>query len=207
MLSEKDISPLAPWDNELPKFVDDSRYLGEPSFLPFSVEQEMHLTLTRLSTIAVKSLNERRNIFDDYCKELLRSIRAAKKAAQEAGETKVDVSFEWFFYDLSHSWLILGVCLQPLTAYRALLSVAVTSTRTHFSDFKRSHSKDPRFRDFGKTEGDKEKVFKTWLRELGERKRGEAKLGEERFSQMLREDSRIVAGDTWSKVRCSHLSL
>jgi transcription elongation regulator 1 len=80
----------------------------------------------------------------------------------------------------------------------------VTSTRTHFSDFKRSHSKDPRFRDFGKTEGEKEKVFKSWLRELGERKRGEAKLGEERFSQMLREDQRIAAGDKWLDVGTPH---
>lgn len=26
MLSEKDISPMAPWDNELPKFINDPRY-------------------------------------------------------------------------------------------------------------------------------------------------------------------------------------
>jgi transcription elongation regulator 1 len=28
MLLEKSIDPMAPWDNELPKFVTDARYLG-----------------------------------------------------------------------------------------------------------------------------------------------------------------------------------
>lgn len=89
---------------------------------------------------------------------------------------------------------------QPLTAYRVLLQAAVTSTRTHFSDFKRAHSKDSRFREFGKTEGEKEKVFKGWLRELGERKRAEASKAEERFREMLQGDKTIKEGDKWVEV-------
>ena len=93
-----------------------------------------------------------------------------------------------------------------MTGFRALLLTAVTSTRTHFSDFKRAHSKDPRFREFGKTEGEREKVFKGWLRELGERKRAEAQKAEERFVEMLKADALIKEGDKWTDVRCFHLA-
>ena len=44
----------------------------------------------------------------------------------------------------------------------------VTSTRTHWEDFKRDHKKDPRFRDFGRDDREREKAFKAWLRDLGE---------------------------------------
>ncbi len=89
---------------------------------------------------------------------------------------------------------------QPVVAYRALLAAEVTSTRTHFSDFKRAHAKDPRFREFGKTEGEKEKVFRAWLRELGEKKRAEAEKAEKRFAEMLSEDKQIIPGDKWADV-------
>jgi transcription elongation regulator 1 len=90
---------------------------------------------------------------------------------------------------------------QPLTAYRQLLSTTVTSTRTHFSDFKRQHAKDARFREFGKMEGEREKEFKKWLRELGERKRAEAERAEREFGEMLRLDGQIKSGDKWAEVR------
>lgn len=89
---------------------------------------------------------------------------------------------------------------QPLIAYRQLLATVVTSTRTHFSDFKRSHQKDQRYRDFGKTEGDREKEFKRYLRELGERKREAAEKAEKEFAEMLKEDEEIRAGDKWADV-------
>ncbi|KAI5475112.1 transcription elongation regulator 1 [Pseudohyphozyma bogoriensis] len=160
MLSGLEINPMAPWELELPKFVHDPRYA------------------------AVKLLKDRRDLFDEYCKEKLREIRAAKKAAMDAGKiVKVD----------------------PLTAYRELLSSTVTSTRTHFSDFKRANAKDSRFRDFGKTEGEKEKVFKQYLRELGEKKRVEAEKAEERFKEMLRGDEKIRSGDKWADVKGRHV--
>lgn len=90
--------------------------------------------------------------------------------------------------------------MQPVIAYRALLAAEVTSTRTHFSDFKRAHAKDPRFREFGKTEGEKEKVFRAWLRELGEKKRVEAEKAEAKFEEMLSEDGLITSGDQWADV-------
>lgn len=65
MLSEKDINPMKPWDMELPKFINDSRYRG------------------------IKTLRERRDLFDEHCKHLVRE-RRAKKAA--SGQVKADVS-------------------------------------------------------------------------------------------------------------------
>ncbi|KAK4702407.1 transcription elongation regulator 1, partial [Phenoliferia sp. Uapishka_3] len=180
MLGEKDISPMAPWDMELPKLINDSRYS------------------------AVKLLKDRRDLFDEFCKEKIRDIRAAKKAAQEAGGPKVDVSILPVLEGKLSK--LIRKFSKPMTGYRALLLTAVTSTRTHFSDFKRAHAKDPRFREFGKTEGEREKVFKAWLRELGERKRAEATKAEERFVEMLKSDSTIKQGDKWADVKSRHVS-
>ncbi|GAA5838206.1 hypothetical protein JCM9279_004156 [Rhodotorula babjevae] len=159
LLSEKDINAMAPFESELAKFVNDPRY---------------H---------AVKTTRERRDLFDEFCKEKIRAQRAAKKAAAASG-IKVD----------------------PLVSFRALLSTAVTSTRTHFSDFKRAHQKDARYRDFGKTEGDREKEFKKHLRELGERKREAAERAEREFGEMLSEDGQIRFGDKWVDVKKRHAS-
>ncbi|GAA5855256.1 hypothetical protein JCM8547_009005 [Rhodosporidiobolus lusitaniae] len=159
LLSEKDINPMAPFETELPKFVADPRY---------------H---------ALKNNRDRRDIFDEFCKQKIREQRAAKKKAAEA-----------------------GIKIDPLTAFRALLTTSVTSTRTHFSDFKRSHQKDPRYREFGKTEGDKEKEFKKFLRELGETKKRAAEKAEREFGEMLREDKGVMPGDKWAEVKKRHVS-
>lgn len=47
----------------------------------------------RLRTVfaAVKSQRDRRDLFDEFCKEKIREQRAAKKRAAESGQ-KVDVS-------------------------------------------------------------------------------------------------------------------
>lgn len=81
-----------------------------------------------------------------------------------------------------------------------MLSSAVTSTRTHFSDFKKAHGKDSRFREFGKNEGEKEKEFKKYLRDLGEKKRLAAEKAEKEFGEMLNQDLEIKAGDKWIDV-------
>lgn len=69
-----------------------------------------------------------------------------------------------------HTELVLIFFLQPATAYRALLVAEVTSTRTHWEDFKRKYKKDQRFREFGRDDREREKAFRSWLRELGESK-------------------------------------
>ncbi|GAA6063682.1 hypothetical protein JCM10212_003349 [Sporobolomyces blumeae] len=159
LLAEKDINPMAPFENELPKFVNDPRY---------------H---------AVKNTRERRDLFDEFCKDKLREQRAAKKRLAQS-----------------------GVKADPLADYRTLLSTTVTSTRTHFSDFKKAHGKDARFRAFGKLEGEKEKEFKRYLRELGEKKREAAEKAEREFAEMLSEDQRIQPKDQWADVKKRHAS-
>ncbi|GAA5880153.1 hypothetical protein JCM16303_001231 [Sporobolomyces ruberrimus] len=159
LLEERDINPMAPFENELPKFVNDPRY---------------H---------AVKSQRDRRDVFDEFCKEKIRERRVAKaKLAQS------------------------GIKIDPLEAYRALLASTVTSTRTHFSDFKKAHGKDSRFREFGKNEGEKEKEFKRYLRDLGEKKREAAEKAENEFKEMLSQDQEITHGSKWADVKKRHAS-
>ncbi|MBW0549587.1 hypothetical protein O181_089302 [Austropuccinia psidii MF-1] len=148
MLLEKDINPMAPWDNELPKFVMDSRYL------------------------AVSSMKERRDLFDEFCKEKIRQQRAAKVAA-----LKVD----------------------PPQAYRSLLIEFVTSTRMLWEDFKTKHKKDARFRNFGRDDREREKAFKGWLKELGEQKRQQLIRSEEQFLKLLEE--KVDTADEWEDVK------
>lgn len=164
-------------------------------FLPSSSSPNLPHTFL---SVALKHNRDRRDIFDEFCKEKIREQRAAKKKAAESGK-KIDVRFSLpsFSHSSSHSFL-----LQPLTAFRALLASSVTSTRTHFSDFKRSHQKDVRYREFGKTEGDREKEFKKFLRELGEQKKAAAEKADREFKEMLAEDHGIMPGDTWVEVRC-----
>ncbi|KAH9815375.1 hypothetical protein DFH28DRAFT_967705 [Melampsora americana] len=136
MLLEKSIDPIAPWDNELPKFVTDPRYL------------------------ALSSMKERRDLFDEFCKEKLRQRRAEKQVTAK---------------------------LSPPEAYRSLLIEAVTSTRTHWEEFRTKYKKDSRFRNFGRDDREREKTFKSWLKELGERKRVEVLKAEEDFKRFLSE--------------------
>ncbi|KAI9624328.1 hypothetical protein H4Q26_016898 [Puccinia striiformis f. sp. tritici PST-130] len=116
MLLEKSIDPMAPWDNELPKFVTDARYL------------------------ALSSMKERRDIFDEFCKEKIRQQRAAKQAIP-----KVD--------------------------------------------------KDPRFRNFGRDDRERERAFKNWLKELGEQKRQQLMKAEEDFQKLLIEKAILTEVD------------
>ncbi|WAR59054.1 hypothetical protein PtB15_10B396 [Puccinia triticina] len=143
MLLEKSIDPMAPWDNELPKFVTDPRYLALPS------------------------MKERRDLFDEFCKEKIRQQRAAMAAVP-----KVD----------------------PPRAYRSLLMEVVTSTRTLWEDFKSKHKKDSRFRNFGRDDREREKAFKSWLKELGEQKRQQLAKAEADFRGLLAEKAAPAAG-------------
>ncbi len=59
------------------------------------------------------------------------------------------------------------------------------STRTKFSDFKAAFSRDPRFTGFGRTDADREKLFKRHLVELGEEKRKAAEKAEQDFLDLL----------------------
>lgn len=86
----------------------------------------------------------------------------------------------------------------------------MTSTRAHWEDFRNKHKKEARFRDFGRDDRERERVFRNWLRELGEIKRADAQKAEGKFTEMLEEHfTRSGAAQAesarWSDVK-SHLS-
>lgn len=93
-------------------------------------------------------------MFDEYCRDVGRARRLAKGGAASGGgprEKKAD----------------------PEREYKALLREDVTSTRTRWEDWRRKWKKDRRFYSFGRDDREREKVFKTHLRELGERESSE----------------------------------
>ena len=122
LLIEKDISPFAPWDQSLPLFINDPRY------------------------VLLSSMKDRREVYEEYCREVGRAKRLKKGSAAE--EKKA----------------------EPEKEYKALLDKEVTSTRTRWDDFRKKWKKDRRFYAFGRDDHQRENVFKQHLRDLGERK-------------------------------------
>lgn len=153
MLAEKEISPFAPWDVSLPLFVNDPRYVLLPSE------------------------KERREAYEDYCRDAGRARRLNKP--KPAAEKKAD----------------------PEREYRALLREQVTSTRTRWDDFRRKYRKEKAFYSYGRDDREREKLFKTHLRELGERKRADAQRAEADFMELLKESDDIKPGAPWSQAK------
>jgi hypothetical protein len=133
LLEEKDINPLQPWDTSLPLIIRDSRYTSLPS------------------------LNLRKEVFDEYCRERARELRMQKAKAQAQAQTALGIA---------------ATSGEPAPetkeSYLAFLKTTVTSTRMNFTEFKRAHKKDRKFYCFGRDDREREKVFKEWLKELGE---------------------------------------
>lgn len=123
------------------------------------------------------SEKERREAYEDYCRDAGRARRLNKPKA--ASEKAVD----------------------PEKEYRALLREQVTSTRTRWDDFRRKYRKEKQFYSFGRDDREREKLFKTHLRELGERKRADAQRAEADFMDLLRESEDIKPGAVWSQAK------
>ena len=155
LLMEKDISPFAPWDQSLPLFINDPRY------------------------ILLSSAKDRREVYEDYCRDVGRARRLNKPSTTTNAPAKVD----------------------PERDYKALMREEVSSTRTRWVDFRKKWRKDRRFYSFGRDDRDREKLFKTHLRELGERKRADAQRAEEDFLDLLKETDGIDAESQWSNVK------
>ncbi|ORX36775.1 hypothetical protein BD324DRAFT_467240 [Kockovaella imperatae] len=150
LLAEKDISPFTPWDQSLPLFINDPRY------------------------ILLSSAKDRREVYEDYCRDVGRARRLGKA-------TKTTES-------------------DPEKEYKALMREQVTSTRTRFDDFKRQWKRDKRFYSYGRDDREREKTFKVHLRELGERKRADAQRAETDFNELLAETD-IKPDSVWSNVK------
>lgn len=138
LLIEKDISPFAPFDQSLPLFINDPRY------------------------ILLGTMKDRQEVFDEYCRDVGRQRRLGKNAAKSSGATSTSMPSD-------HSASASKAKADPEKEYKALMREHVTSTRTRWDDFRKQWKKDRRFYSFGRDDREREKAFKTHLKELGER--------------------------------------
>ncbi|KAK4683836.1 transcription elongation regulator 1, partial [Tremellales sp. Uapishka_1] len=150
LLNEKEISPFAPWETSLPLFINDPRY------------------------ILLSSLKDRKEVFEEYCRDAGRAKRLSKVSSDKKGD--------------------------PEKEYRALMREEVISTRTRWDDFRRKWRKDRRFFSFGRDDRDREKAFKVHLRELGERKREDAQRAEQDFIELIQEVD-LSSSSVWTDVK------
>lgn len=136
--SSSGIDPYAPWDTILPLIIDDPRYLALPN------------------------INLRKEVFDEYCKIRIREMREEKTRLASASSSGIPTTLPTSTTTKTED------DSSTLTSYKSFLRAVVTSTRTTFTEFKRIYRKDRRFYSFGRDERERERVFREWLRELGE---------------------------------------
>lgn len=124
---------------------------------------------------ALSNLRDRQDAFNDWCKARLREKREQKRARPQAstnGSAAAGSPSD-------------GGAPSAAEVYRKLLEDNVKSTRTRFEDFRRDFKKDRRFYAFGRDDREREKTFRSYLRDLGEVKRKAAELADQEFLQLL----------------------
>lgn len=94
--------------------------------------------------VLLPSVAARKDAFDEYCRDRAREVRKTnvKKEAEAA---------------------------NPKESFEHLLKTEVTSTRASWTDFRRSWKKDRRFFGWGRDDREREKRFREYLKDLGER--------------------------------------
>ncbi|CAO1614524.1 unnamed protein product [Sympodiomycopsis kandeliae] len=157
--TKDEVNPMAPWDKELPKFVYKSEYTS------------------------LGQLKDRQDAFNDWCRDRLKEKRELKRKGQTTMVKQPAVSSNSSAMPSPSG----GSSLPPSDAYRKLLESEIKSTRARFDDFRRDFKKDRRFYGFGRDDREREKIFKTFLRELGEQKRKAAEEAEREFLNLLEE--------------------
>ncbi|KAF8076367.1 hypothetical protein FPV67DRAFT_1471462 [Lyophyllum atratum] len=93
--------------------------------------------------VLLPSVSARREAFDEYCRDRAREIRqsAVKKEKERA---------------------------NPKDDFERLLHEEVKSTRTSWTEFRRTWKKDRRFYGWGRDDREREKRFREYIKELGE---------------------------------------
>lgn len=137
-----EVNPMAPWDRELPKFADQR---------DFAVLSQLH---------------DRQDAFNDWCRLRLQEKRqhAAHPKIRRSEEDKEKLAIS------KVSPPIKTVKADTFEKYRALLEKEVTSTRTRWEDFRKYWKKDRRFFEYGRSDRERERAFRSWLKDLGESK-------------------------------------
>ncbi|KAJ7744447.1 hypothetical protein DFH07DRAFT_924950 [Mycena maculata] len=126
--------------------------------------------------VLLPSVSTRREAFDEYCRDRAREIRQANVKKEK--ET-----------------------LTPKEEFERFLKDEVKSTRTTWTDFRRTWKKDRRFYGWGRDDREREKKFREWIRELGEKKRAAAQKAETDFFVLLREKVVQNEGLAWKDVK------
>jgi hypothetical protein len=148
--------------------------------LPMFVNDPRYVLLTNQTA--------RREVFDEYCREKMRERRKTTATAPTEHTSSTTKDKE---------------ALKE--AFQELLCTTVTSTRLTWDEWRKAFKKDRRFFEFGRDDREREKTFRAWLRELGEKKRKEREVAEKNFLQMLKEgqskDLHPEVGGPWKDVK------
>ncbi|KAJ7638797.1 Hsp90 protein-domain-containing protein [Roridomyces roridus] len=91
--------------------------------------------------------------------------------------------------------------LTPKEEFERFLKEEVKSTRTSWTEFRRTWKKDRRFYGWGRDDREREKKFREWLKELGEKKRAAAQKAEADFFTLLREKVVADEGLAWKDMK------
>ncbi|KAJ8482248.1 hypothetical protein ONZ45_g15022 [Pleurotus djamor] len=124
--------------------------------------------------VLLPSVSARREAFDEYCKERARELRQSQVKKEKE---------------------------DPKEEFEKLLEQEVKSTRMSWTDFRRSWKKDRRFWGWGRDDREREKRFREFLKELGEKKRQAAQQAEVNFFALLKEHGNITENSVWKEVK------
>ncbi|KXN90242.1 Endoplasmin [Leucoagaricus sp. SymC.cos] len=127
--------------------------------------------------VLLPSVAARREAFDEYCRDRAWELRGStvKKEKQS---------------------------LDPKQEFDRLLETELKSTRASWTEFRRAWKKDRRFYGWGRDDREREKRFRDFLRDLGEKKRAAAQRAESDFFVLLKEhQSQIRGGALWKEVK------
>lgn len=159
-------------------------------FAPWEISLPLFINDPRYVLLPSEKL--RQEVYEDYCREVARNRRLGK--TKPAGTSSSPSTTAGTSGETSGK-------KDPEREYKSLLRAEVKSTRTIWDDFRRAWRKDRRFFDYGKDDKQREKVFRDHLRELGERKRADAKRAEKDFMELLKEHDEIKPDSDWLQVR------
>ncbi|KAF8655281.1 hypothetical protein AX16_003180 [Volvariella volvacea WC 439] len=126
--------------------------------------------------VLLPSVAARRDAFDEYCRERARELRQ-KSVKQESTPS------------------------NPKAEFDKLLADEVKSTRASWTDFRRTWKKDRRFFGWGRDDREREKRFREFLKDLGEKKRAAAQKAEADFFKMLSEKGTSSEKSAWKGVK------
>lgn len=129
----------------------------------------MPMLITDPRYVFLPSQSDRETAFNEWCRDATRKSRIAK-ASSTGAPTASTHSQDLLAESEGAAASDPSVAKQQARdAYDALLRTEATSTRMTWEEFRRKWKKDRRFFGFGRDDREREKTFRVWLKDLGER--------------------------------------